>query len=297
MAIVFVSDRIIGAYLDGLYEKNRCDYSNGRLNTFLDQDNCDTLYLGSSRVLHMIKPELLGKGSRDLAFQHKHLYHNISLVDILRQKDKLPNRTLVFNFEVEDLYIKTEGHLLNQLYSLKYYYDKNELVERLINRKGLQERIKFLSKIYKHNGEGWKLISYPMTNNCAAPTSDGYVPLHPTPNDSARLAQSLIDDFKPFDFEGFNTVAYEMIELLAKICKDENIELKIIHGPYFKLHPELKTASNYMKAFCAKKDIFYFDFNDETIPGLENKDMWFDNMHLNDDGANIYTAYLKKVLR
>lgn len=295
LAIAFVLDRGIGAYLDHLYEENRCDYSNGRINKFMDQENCDTLYLGSSRVLHMIKPELLGPNSRNLAMQHKHLYHNVALVDILKKENKLPTKVLVFNFEVEDLYMKTEHHLLDQLYSLKYYYDKNELVKRLINRKGFQERIKFLSRVYRHNGEGWKLISYPMAGNCVDPSDDGYYPLYHTELDSARLAQSLIDDFKPFDFEKLNPVALEMLDYLRDLCKKENIELKIIHGPYYKLHPELIEASKYMKAYCKKKGVSYYDYNDSTIPGLEIKDNWYDNMHLNDDGANIYTLYLKEL--
>ena len=36
LALVFVLDRGVGKYLDHLYEKNRCDYSNGKINAFLD---------------------------------------------------------------------------------------------------------------------------------------------------------------------------------------------------------------------------------------------------------------------
>jgi hypothetical protein len=244
----------------------------------------------------MVKPELLGPKTKNLALQHKHVYHNIALADILRQEGKLPKKMLVLNFEVEDIYMKTQGNLLNQLYSLKYYYHKNDLVKELINLKGFQERIKMLSSIYRHNGEGWKMFSYPIHNNCPTPTADGYVPLIPGPLDSARLEQSLIDDFEPFNFKTINPKVQELILYLKSTCDEERIELRIIHGPYYKLHEELKVASKRFKAFCTKHNINYIDYCEGNTAELNKKELWYDNMHLNDSGASIYTTMIKKSL-
>ena len=293
LAIVIALDRSIGMYLDHLYEKNRCNYSNGKINGFLDQEPCDTLYMGSSRVLHTIKPELLGVKSKNLSMQKKNICYLVALVDILKDKNKLPKKVLMFNFELEDLYSKSDEQLLKKVYSLKYYYNKNDLVYDLINRLGSKERIKFLSSIYRHNGEGWKLLSYPMAGNCEITREDGYYPLYPGPNDSIRMEQSLIDDFKPMKFDKINPLTLEMLDKLKDICDEAGITLQLISVPYYKMHPDLKKASKTFQRICKDRNISFYEFNDDQIPGLDQKKYWFDNMHLNDDGATIYSKYLK----
>ena len=294
LALVFVLDRGVGKYLDHLYEKNRCDYSNGKINAFLDQDKCDTLYMGSSRVLHLINPKIIGPNTRSLAFQRKNISFQVGLIDILRSKGKLPKTRLILNLEVEDLYNESDDKLLRKIYSLKYYYNQNDKVKELINRLGIDERIKFLSEIYRHNGEGWKLISYPMSENCVLPSLDGYHPLYPTKNDSLRMAKSLVDDFKPLKFKKINPLTLELLDYVVETCKKKSIELLIINNPYYKCHPEIQMASKKFAKYCNTNKILFVDFNNHEIEGLDEKKYWFDNMHLNDNGATIFSEYLKE---
>lgn len=297
IGILFVLDRALGYFLDVSYQKNTCDYSNGKLNKFLALDPVDTLILGSSRVLHMVDPELIGIGVKNLAFHQKHIYHNAVIFSLLKDADKLPNEMLVLNFEMEDLYMQYEQELLDQLYSLKYYYSKNKLAEKLINRKGYQERVKFMSHIYRHNGDGWKLLAYPMTNLCPEVKSSGYIPLLPSNKDSVRLAKSLIDDFELRNYKIINQTTIGLLEYLILTCKQDGIRLKIINGPYYKYHPEFVKASDYMRKFCSEREVEFTDFNKLIIPALNDKKLWFDNMHLNSNGAIIYTKYLKNNLQ
>lgn len=288
-------DQLGGAYLDGLYEKNQCNYSNGALNDYLANKQCDTLFVGSSRVLHMVRPSLLGPKSLNLAQQRKHLYHNTALVDILSKNNTLPKKVLVFNIELEDLHRQTHERLLEDVYSLKYYYYKNPLVGKYIRQKGWQENIKFLSSLYRHNGSGWKLITYPMEGNCARMPQDGYIPLTPTDRDSIRLFRGLAE-FEPFNFKKPNKTAYESLNTLQSICKKADIELIIINAPYYHFHEELKTTSTRFKRYCNQHGIRFIDFNDDLPKELKSPDMWYDNMHLNDHGAEIYTQRIREVL-
>ena len=292
--ILFVVDRSLGYYLDRKYEVNTCDYMNGRFNAFIKHENVDTLFIGSSRVLHMIVPELLGSKTKNLAFQKKHIYHNIILIDLLKEKKKLPKKLLVLNFDLDDLYLESENDLLNQLNSLSYYYHKNDLAKKLIDRNGYQEKIKFLSEPYRYNGDGWKLISYPITGNCVTYREDGYFPLLPSQKDSIRLAQSLIEQEDLYKFDKINQAVVGVLDYLVELCKNENIDLKIINGPYYDLPSEFIKAGKYMKNYCDKKGVYFVDFNDCQIQGLEDITLWYDNMHLNDNGAKIYTKHVKK---
>lgn len=289
-------DQLCGVYLDSLYQENRCDYSNGKLNTYLDSTPPDTLFVGSSRVINNINPVLLGKKSKNLAFVKKHIYHNAALIDILDDQKKLPKKTLILNFEIEDLYMQSEESMLDQLYSLKYYYYKNDLVKKLIDRKGFQERIKMLSRVYRHNGEGWKLISYPLYYNCPQTDDSGYLPLFPSERDSIRLSKALIDDFKPFNFRKINPTTLGLLRGISNTCKRNNIELILITAPYYKFHKELKKGSEYFTGYAKKNGYKYIDFNKNKSPELDSRRLWYDNMHLNDDGVKVFSKYLKKEL-
>ena len=244
----------------------------------------------------MIDPSLIGPSVKNLAFQQKHIYHNAVIFSILNESGALPKKTLVLNFEMEDLYKQYEIELLDQLYSLKFYYSKNALAKQLINKKGYQEKIKFTSHIYNHNGEGWKLLAYPITNLYPEVSPLGYVPLYPSIYDSLRLEKSLIDDFKKRNFKEINQTTIELLEYFILVCEQNGIRLKIINAPYYKYHPEFIRASAFMEEFCFSHNIEYLDCNVISIPGLGNKKMWFDNMHLNHKGASIYSLYIKQNL-
>lgn len=288
-------DRGLGWYLESLYEKNRCDYSNGKLNAYLEKSPPDTLFVGSSRVLHMINPATLGSNTELLAHQHKHIYHNAALIDILDQQNKLPEKVLILHIELEDLYLRTEPMLLDQLYSLKYYYHENRLVKRLIDKKGYQERIKFLSSVYRFNGDGWKLLSYPLSNNCKEVPRNGYEALIPSENDSIRLKQSLIDDFKPMHLQKLNPEFENLLRHVQNICSKRGIELILLRGPFYKLHPELDRATAQMRKIASRNNIQFVNIHRSEIAGLENRKFWFDNMHLNDKGAKLYSNHLKSI--
>ncbi len=290
-----MADKGLGWYLESLYKQNRCDFSNGKLNVYLDKKPPDTLFVGSSRVLHMIKPEILGANTELLAHQHKHIYHNAALIDILRMKKKLPKKVLVLHIELEDLYMRTEPMLLDQLYSLKYYYHQNPLVKRLIDKQGYQEPIKFLSSVYRFNGDGWKLLSYPITNNCKEVSKDGYEALFPSENDLKRLEKSLVDDFEPMQLDKINPEFEKLIQQVQKTCSSNGIELIVLRGPYYKLHPELNHATSLMQEIAVRNHIQFVNVPRVEVSGLEKKEFWYDNMHLNDNGASLYSKHLKSI--
>lgn len=293
LLLLIGSDQIIGSFLDYEYEKNNCYFSNGEINDFIQHKSCDTLIVGSSRVLHMIDPALLGPKTMNLAKQEKHNYYHTAIIDILASKRKLPNRLLILNLEVEDLFMEKENSLIAQVNSLKYYYSKNKTTKLFIDKQGVFERIKFLSRIYHHNSSGLSLLTNPIENVCPDFPYNGYIPLKPTLLDSVRLKRSLGEDLKPIKNQRTNQTIFENLLQIQKRCQDAGIDLIIVDAPYFKVHPAFKLASRTIQQFCNKNNLKFIDFKFEQIPGLEDSSCWYDNMHTNEKGSRIYTRYFK----
>lgn len=294
IGLIILTDQFIGYALDKKYESNKCFFSNGEINNFIQNKRYDTLIVGSSRVLHMINPSILGPNCFNLAKQRKHNYYHTSIIDILNNENKLPTKLLIVNIEVEDIFMEKEPNLLEQVNSLRYYYDKNPFVTKFINNQGWTERIKLFSHIYRHNPNGLKLYTNPLENICLEYPKNGYIPLIPSDYDSLRLAQSLIDDFKPIKNQSINKNIFDNIIHMKNICDKNGTQLLIIDAPYYKVHPAYKIASDKIAKFCKNNNINFIDFKFENIEGLEDKNNWYDNMHANENGAQIYTEYLKK---
>lgn len=293
---LFIADGLTSAYLDKKYEANTCDYSNGYINDYLKNKDADTLFIGSSRVLHGIRPEFFGPKTFVLAKQQKHLYYNASLIDILKDENKLPHNTLILNIEVEDMFLHFEDRMIDDVSSLKYYYNTNALTTELIKRNRVFEPLKFTSSLYRHNNSGWKLLFSPKAGECASSPFDGYKPLMPSKNDSIRLARSIIEDLKPFGVRQLNPKTFELIERIKVLCQKQNIDFYIINAPFFEMNAELKDASIILSNYCASSEIKFIDFNFTTIDALNSKKYWYDNMHLNHSGAEIYSKKIKELL-
>lgn len=294
IGLLILTDQLIGYTLDKKYESNKCFFSNGEINNYIQNKNYDTLIVGSSRVLNMINPSILGPNCFNLAKQQKHNYYHTSIIDILNNNNKLPSKLLILNIEVEDLFMEKEPSLLEHVNSLSYYYNSNSFITKFINKQGWSTRIKLLSHIYRHNPNGLKLFTNPIEDVCPEYPTNGYIPLIPSDRDSARLAQSLIDDFKPIKNQKINKTILENISYVKSLCDNKGIQLLIIDAPYYKIHPAFKIASKNIADFCKNKKIKFIDFKFENIVGLENKNNWYDNMHTNEKGTQIYTEYLKK---
>lgn len=295
LVLVVATDQLVGYYFDRLYEANRCDFNHGKVNIFLANEPCDTLFVGSSRVLHTINPTHFSPTAKVLAFQQRNICHNVAVVDLLFQHNKQPRKLLVFNLDLDDLFHTSDEDLLQKVLDLRYFYHENKLIGNLIDRLGPQERIKFLSRTYKHNGAGWKLVAFPLHQNCPEVTYTGFVPLQPTNRDHIRTVQSLMSDFKGFNYAHRNELTYEMIDHLIDLCARNNTELILINTPYFRYPKEWREISTAFKKYCANKGVQYIDFNVEHTLDLSHSMYWYDNMHLNEKGANLFSKHMERI--
>ena len=291
---IVLIDQLIGFQLTNLYEKNYCKHSGGSLNYYLKHKRHETIFVGSSRVKNSIIPSKIGKDVSSVTNMGMHFLYHLSVVHLMEQYDKLPKKTLVFNLEAEDFYVESEQRLINDVFYLKYYYDKNEFVKNIINSKSVFEKYKFLSASYKFNGENFLLFTNKFQCVCNTRRRE-FMPLLASQNDSLNIEKHKHENTH-FEFTRLNKKMRDRLGDLNAICKRNNLQLILLYGPHFFEVKEYKEASDFIQKYCQKNHIRYLNINNKNIPEFKNNKLWKDNLHLNEEGAKFYTKILKDSL-
>jgi hypothetical protein len=294
---VITCDYLISDYLDNVYNKNICSHSGGDLNYFLNNLNADTIVVGSSRVSQMINPKTIGKNIKNVTKVAKHFYYHYSVINLLNQKKRLPKKMLILNLELIDIYESLHERLIDDVFYLKYFYDKSKSVKNIIDSKSNFEKYKFFFKCYKFNGENFLVFKNKFQNICSIDTI-GFSPLISNKNDSVRLLKSIntvkkeLNNYTKYNYDVFNK-----IDEISSLCKKKHIKFVLLNGPNIYFPKKYKQASLAMKEFCKKNRITYIDFSLKNLPVFKNKKNWYDQLHLNKEGAEIYSKFLKKEIK
>lgn len=288
-------DRLVAYKMTDLYEKNYCKHSGGSLNYYLKHRKYETVFVGSSRVKNSINPKLVGEDVSSVTHMGMHFLYHLSVVHLMEQYHKLPKKVLVFNLEAEDFYIESEERLMDDVFYLKYYYDKNQFIKSVIDSKSVFEKYKYLSASYKFNGENFLLLTNKI--QCVCNTKRRiYYPLYASKTDSLNIMKHK-EENTHFNFTELNPKMIERLGDLNAICKRNKLKLVVLYGPHFFEVKEYKKASDFIQEYCVKNKISYLNFNTDNIPEFRNIHLWKDNLHLNDAGAKLYSRLLKDSLK
>jgi hypothetical protein len=291
--LLFSADRLIGWYLDKLYEQNFYHYSNGHLNYYLKKQHADTLIVGSSRAINNINPLIFGKKTFALGEPKKHLGWFAAVIDLLEQFKKLPKKTLILHLDPEDFNSLHEDQLNSDIHYLKYYYNKNEFIYNEINNASPFEWIKYLSSCFRHNGDNLVLLTNPLQGVGFLPEQNGFIPIKSSDKDSIRVMTEIakMDKNESASFSSSKAIFY--FDHIHDICLKNNIELIIITSPLFKADANFIQSAQLMAEFLKRKNIPYINFLRNCPNALKNIKLWFDNLHFNEQGANLYSKELK----
>ena len=291
--LVFLTDRGLGLYFDRLYEQNYYHYAHGHLNFYIKKVKCDTLLLGSSRVLDGLVPTVFGPSTFSIAEASKHLGWCTAVVELLNQYNRLPSKTMIINIEPEDFLEESSDKLLNDIHFLKYYYHQNSFIRNEINKAAPFEKFKYLSSLYRHNGNDLILITNPWQNIGHLPIKNGYFPIVPTPQDSIRTLQDI--DTLHHPKPNFNNPrAKYYLSRIQRICLKNKIQLIVITAPVYKVNSRSLLCSAYLKNILTLKGIPYINYLGKDIGELNRLDFWFDNYHFVDAGAQKFSRLVKR---
>lgn len=292
--VIFCLDYGSGIYLDHAYKLNHKSYAQGHLNYYLDEVQCDTLFVGSSRMLHHVDTRVIGPGSFNLSHAGLHLGYQAGVLHILEAAKKLPSKVLVIDLEIGTIYANQESGLNTQIDYLRYFYPENDFIKEEINRKRPLEFLKYMTSTYRFNGNVAQLIFNPVQGVGRLPMDQGYHPL------SKTMDQSLNLDFIDFKDEELEVKDEEFIYYLKSIkalCERNGITLITISSPYYESTLKIEKSSKELSRITKDLGIPYFNYLNKEQLNLDNRAYWYDDAHLNNSGAQILTERLKADLK
>ena len=108
----------------------------------------------------------------------------------------------------------------------------------------------------------------------------------------------VLSDKVTFDSEAYNdctldSLKIEYMHMMVKLAKQNHISMIFVLSPYYKDNPS--KALDTAKEIASQYQLDIVDCYNE--PEMMKRDLFRDIMHLNDEGAHVWTAYLAHILK
>jgi hypothetical protein len=281
--------------LDKMYEANYSGPQDGTLNYYLKTQKSDTLLVGSSCVLHHLIPSYFGKNTFNLSCQTRYLGYQTAIIEILNQEQKLPSSLLLFHIGPEDIHQNNKEKIMEQIHGLRYYYNKNEFIKEHIDQTSKFEYLKYYVSSFRHNGRVIELVNKRIFNKDEFPKQKGFLPLSPLGSNKNRLEATArkneVDEF--YTSKTVNKEALKLILRVQEICKKKKIQLIVMTSPYLDPPINILRSAEYLTNFLKSHKISYLNYLKNTPTKMLQKKLWYDNFHLNSEGAKIFSTIVR----
>lgn len=262
---------------------------------FMQSENFDVLFFGSSHVLYSIFPMQLwndyGIVSYNMAQESSTLavsYYNL----ILACKETKPKLIVIDSYRImleDKIYYKNFANSMHNTFdSYKLSYEKYTAIKDLCGKENLLDNIiEFLFDFSIYHTR-WNEI-----------TKDDFKPKELY--EKGAQMQTCIT--KPIQMSNFDDVeAYKSkeqinVQYLRKIieyCKNNNIEVLVTYNPYPASDEDI-AASKYVQTICDEYDVNYINFLKTNVVNY-NIDCFDKDSHLNVSGGRKVTNYLGKYI-
>jgi hypothetical protein len=287
LGIVFLFDFAIGKTLEHFYFTQasgpfyRTTYS-------LDSTNADILIFGSSRANHHYDPRVfedsLGMTCYNTGRDGNFLLYNFAVFKtvIARYTPKI----VIFDVNRNELSSTADDY--ERLSSLLPYKNQNSTIDQMIALRGPYEKIKCLSQIYPYNSLLLTIaIGNTRMNRDRQSDINGFVPVKGIWN------QPIAD----IDSTALNKIDPNKEKALKEIindCKSKGIRLLLVNSPAF-LKSIASSDVNPIRQIAETGKVEFLDYSTDTAY-LNNHNYFFDPLHLNDNGATMFSKALAAYL-
>jgi len=291
LIVLIIADQLIGRTLRHLYfsqvagEYYRATYT-------IDSTKADILIFGSSRASHHYVPDIfeekLNMGFYNTGRDGNFLLYNYATFKAVTKR--YSPKLIIFDINPWELfYLQSNYERLSSL--LPYYNDHPELRE-IVELKGPFEKYKLYSASYPFNSKliniGIGILELSKTKYAS---QKGYMPLYNKMKD-ITANNYLTENIGEIDKNEINALSY-----IATYCKSNKISLLFVYSPVFN-NSKKSFATKIISDIAIAEQAHYLDFSNDSI--FDNHPEYFqDNLHLNDDGAKLYSEiisnYIKKM--
>ena len=294
LAVVIILDRVCGYLFMEIFFKNTFSgESGGTINYVISKKpKLDFLILGPSRAKHSINPNTLtalGKNGHNLGINATTIINSSLIFDLLL-KEGVTTKVLVLQTDLENYNKQSDSVLLDQIKRL-YPYD-TDTIRSYVKELSFAERLMYQSDLYKLNSKMLN-VGFNFLKRNSMEDYNGYVGLPSTqyPPLDTSLSQNYVFDETTKNWEAFKKI--------AALAKRKDIPLIVVFPPSYKNVFFNKVEQKKLVEAMKKEGVaLIVDLSDVTkIPRLENKDLWRDSLHLNSEGAEIFSELLNNELK
>lgn len=276
---IFIFDSIIGSMLNYFYfsqesgDQSRTTYS-------IQKTTADIIILGSSRASHHYNPAIFENKLNLSAYNAGRdgnfiFYHFAVLNGVL---NRYTPKIVILDLNRAELQEDHESY--DRIATLLPYYKNHPEIRSIIEHKGAYENIKLISNIYPFNSLILTIaIGNLELNKRRNADYLGYLPINKTYDGPLKTetisTRPKLDSLK---VEVYKSIIYE--------CNKKGVKLIIICSPYFMQFSTEDISLLVAEEIAKQNGVEFYDFSDNQI-FLNNKKLFADNAHLNDNGATI----------
>ncbi len=281
LVIVLLVDVLFGTFCNW-YVKDKPlpgDYEN--VDYLIKRSTDDVIILGSSIALNSLMPTIVedslgmtcfngGANGQTLTF-----YDTMVECILARHKPKM----IVLGLKNEELAGTGVGGRYNFLVP---YYDKGySMIDSCLKARDKYEPYLLKSNLYRYNTIWWRILLYHFITP-GEPGEKGFVAkgipsFYPTlykKEVSTQISNQRKEEFR------------SMVER----CRNAGVQLVAYFPPNYYKYSGKSATINYVENYCKEHNIPCFD-DSQDAEFLKNKEWFYDNVHLNKNGAVIYTEH------
>ena len=285
LASVAVVDVAVGKVMDWMLPQISNQGDTGKTYYSLNDVNAPVVIVGSSRAAHHYVTEMIEDSlhmpaynvARDGCF----FSYNCCVINSIL--DRYTPKLIIWENGTEYLY----GGISDPLESLYPYYSQNKWVLRTIQEElPWTEYLRLNSNIYQYNSIVHRiLMRYRGRHSFSDGTIKGYLPLAPK-----QLKKQLGLEKEELESTTLSKSKIERFRSTLERAQNMGVRIVVVDSPKYKLRTYENLSASKMQEICERYGALYLD-NSQIAFFLDHPELFNDAVHMNDDGAKIYTSF------
>ena len=264
----------------------------GKIEYMLKRVNAPIIFLGASTCACSIDSEMLEKGIGKKVFNGGLNDQRLEFFDVMSEailKQSPAPELLILVLRDNDLTTSDKGRL--GIMNI-YYHSGNSKLDRYLDSGALKQRILLSSVLYRINTFWWRILLYHFKSFNEL-DHGGFIG-KPVPKFLPASRTLTVE--KPVS--AVNRHKLQCLKNILNNCRQKGTKLLIMIAPeYFSCSPDFERhGETVIRQFCTQYSIPLI--NDSHNPDyINHPEFFFDNYHLNINGAKVYSEYILQLLR
>lgn len=290
LASVAVVDVAVGKVMDWMLPQISNQGDTGKTYYSLNDVNTPVVIVGSSRAAHHYVTEMIEDSLKMPAYNvaRDGCFFSYNCCVINSILDRYTPKLIIWENGTEYLY----ESISDPLESLYPYYSQNKWISRTIQEElPWTEYMRLNSNIYQYNSIGHRiLMRYRGRHSFSDRTIKGYLPLTPK-----QLRKQLELKKEELESATLSETKIERFRSTLERAQKKGVRIIVVDSPKFMNRDNSNLSAIKMQELCEQYGALYLD-NSQLSFFLEHPELFNDAIHMNDDGAKIYTElFLKQI--